>query len=55
MKPRTYTNAQGQEIATCRGRCWFTYYGWVGSSSPVCRHCKRPNPHYRPNDDIRSN
>lgn len=35
----------------CTGRCWFAYYGWVGSSSPTCRRCGRPNPRYRPEDD----
>jgi hypothetical protein len=25
---------------------WFTYYGWVGSSSPVCVRCGAPNPRY---------
>lgn len=30
---------------TC-GRHWFAYYGWVGSSSPVCRRCGAPNPNY---------
>lgn len=33
------------------GRHWFTYYGWVGSSSPSCRHCGADNPKYRPEDD----
>jgi hypothetical protein len=36
-----------------RARHWFTYYGWVGSSSPVCRWCGAPNPNYRPEDDMR--
>lgn len=35
----------------CGGRCWFAYYGWVGSSAPTCRKCGRQNPHYRPDDD----
>lgn len=35
----------------CGARCWFAYYGWVGSSAPTCRRCGRPNPHYRPDDD----
>lgn len=36
---------------TCGNRHWFTYYGQVGSSSPVCRRCGAPNPAYRPDDD----
>lgn len=36
----------------CRSRCWFAYYGWPGSSSPVCVRCGRPNPRYRPEDDV---
>lgn len=35
----------------CPGRCWFAYYGWVGSSSPKCVRCGRANPNYRPDDD----
>jgi hypothetical protein len=34
-----------------RPRCWFAYRGWVGSSSPKCVRCGRPNPNYRPEDD----
>lgn len=34
-------------------RHWFTYYGWVGSSSPVCRRCHAPNPNYDPDRDVR--
>jgi hypothetical protein len=32
----------------CRSgaRHWFTYYGWVGSSAPTCRHCGATNPNY---------
>lgn len=35
-------------MARCtRGaRHWFAYYGWVGSSAPVCRRCGAPNPYY---------
>lgn len=36
----------------CYWACWFAYYGWVGSSSPVCVRCGRPNPNYRPEDDV---
>ena len=32
-------------------RHWFTYYGWVGSSAPTCRHCHQPNPNYDPDRD----
>lgn len=36
-------------------RHWFSYYGFPGSSSPVCTRagCNAPNPNYRPEDDIR--
>lgn len=27
-------------------RHWFAYYGWVGSSSPICRRCGAANPDY---------
>lgn len=27
-------------------RHWFTYYGWPGSSSPVCVRCGAENPRY---------
>jgi hypothetical protein len=30
----------------CGARCWFAYYGWVGSSAPTCRRCGHPNPRY---------
>lgn len=32
-------------------RHWFTYYGFPGSSSPVCLRCGAPNPRYRRDDD----
>jgi hypothetical protein len=36
-----------------QARHWFAYYGYVGSSSPVCVRCGAPNPNYRPDDDPR--
>ena len=30
----------------CGARHWFAYYGWPGSSSPVCVRCGAPNPRY---------
>lgn len=27
-------------------RHWFAYYGWPGSSAPICRRCEWPNPKY---------
>lgn len=33
-------------------RCWYTYYGWVGSSSPVCVRCGHPNPNYDSDRDL---
>jgi hypothetical protein len=40
---------------TCKtgGRHWYAYYGWVGSSSPVCVRCGEPNPNYRREDDVK--
>lgn len=40
-------------MARCKSnmRHWFTYYGWVGSSAPTCRHCGAPNPRYDPDRD----
>lgn len=35
----------------CPTRHWFAFYGYVGSSSPVCVRCGAPNPGYRPDDD----
>jgi hypothetical protein len=35
----------------CRPRCWYAYYGYPGSSSPVCVRCGHPNPRYRQEDD----
>ncbi len=40
-----------KSLPRCGARCWFAYYGIVGSSAPTCRRCGRDNPHYRPNDD----
>ena len=37
----------------CPIRHWFAYWGYVGSSSPVCVRCGAPNPNYRPDDDPR--
>jgi hypothetical protein len=31
---------------TQAARHWWTYYGYVGSSAPTCRHCGAPNPNY---------
>jgi hypothetical protein len=38
-------------VKSCERRHFFAYYGWVGSSSPVCRRCGHPNPKYRPELD----
>jgi len=40
-----------KSLPRCGARCWFAYYGIVGSSAPTCRRCGRDNPHYRPTDD----
>ena len=36
-----------KKFPRCRAqiRHWFTYYGAVGSLSPVCQHCGAPNPY----------
>jgi hypothetical protein len=43
-------------VSRCRGRHWFAYFGWVGSSSPTCVRygCDAPNPNYRPDDDFKA-
>ena len=35
----------------CRHSCGFAYPGIVGSSSPTCIRCRRPNPNYLPHED----
>jgi len=34
-------------------RHWFAYYGWPGTSSPVCLRCGASNPNYAPERDPR--
>lgn len=40
-----------KSLPRCGARCWFAYYGIVGSSAATCRRCGRSNPNYRPDDD----